>query len=477
MWEIIAKLGGFLWNYILLFALVGAGIYFTIILKFPQFTRLMPAITKLIKDIKEGKEVPEGRMTPFQSLATAVAAQVGTGNIVGVATAIASGGPGAAFWMILSAFFGMSTIFGEAVLAQMYRHKTPSGELVGGPAYYIRDGLGSKVLSKVFAVLAVLALGTVGIMIQSNAVVVSLNQSFGIPTAWGTIALLAVVGVILAGGMDRIGGFSEKIVPVMAVAYVIGSLTIIVMNIGALIPSLQIILVSAFTPEAVGGGVLGITVQETIRFGVARGLFSNEAGLGSTPHSHAVADTDHPADQGFIAMIGVFISTFIICTSTVMVNMVSGSYDSTIPASEMTKGATLMTQNGFSSGFGAFGGAFLSISLSAFALTTIVGWYFFAESNVKILSNDSKIIIKGFKVVALGFLVLGPMIDPTNLWSLNDVFTGLMALPNIIALLALSKQVKYILNDYDRKVKDGGKLVWPEKDELPGFANKHKKAS
>lgn len=478
MWELVASLGGFLWNFLLLFALVGAGIYFTIILKFPQFTRLMPAITKLIRDIKEGKEVPEGRMTPFQSLATAVAAQVGTGNIVGVATAIASGGPGAAFWMVVSAFFGMSTIFGEAVLAQMYRHRTPSGETVGGPAYYIRDGLNSKVLGLIFAVLAVVALGIVGIMIQSNAVVVSLNESFNIPLAWGTAGLLALVGIVLAGGMDRIGGFSEKVVPVMAVAYVIGSLIIVVMNIGNLIPALLLILQSAFTPEAVGGGVLGITVQETIRFGVARGLFSNEAGLGSTPHSHAVADTDHPAEQGFIAMIGVFISTFMICTSTVMINMVSGSYDSTIPASEMAEGATLMTQTGFANSFGSFGSAFLSISLSAFALTTIVGWYFFAESNVKILSNDSKIIVKGFKVVALAFLVLGPMIDPTNLWSLNDLFTGLMALPNIVALLFLSKQVKFILNDFDRKTAEGGKLVWPERDELPGrLGEKQRKAS
>ncbi len=476
MWEFVNSIGGVLWNYLLLFALVGVGIYLTILLKFPQFTRLLPAITKLVKDIKEGKEVPDGRMTPFQSLATAIAAQVGTGNIVGVATAIASGGPGAAFWMIVSAFFGMSTIFGEAVLAQMYRHKTPSGEMVGGPAYYIRDGLNSKVVAVIFAVLAVIALGTVGIMIQSNAVVVSLNESFGIPFAWGTAGLLALVGIILAGGMDRIGGFSEKVVPVMAIAYVLGSIIIIIINIGNLVPALLLILQSAFKPEAVGGGVLGITVQETIRFGVARGLFSNEAGLGSTPHSHAVAETDHPAEQGFIAIIGVFISTFMICTSTVMVNMVSGSYNSSISAAEMAKGATLMTQDGFASGFGSFGSAFLSISLSAFALTTIVGWYFFAESNVKILTKDSQILVKAFKVVALGFLVLGPMIEPTNLWSLNDVFTGLMALPNIVALVLLSTQVKFILNDYDRKFAEGN-LVWPEKSELPDVLGSKSKKS
>ncbi|KAF5072653.1 Amino-acid carrier protein AlsT [anaerobic digester metagenome] len=465
--EFLNSISAFLWNYILLFALLGVGLYMTVLLKFPQFTRVLPAITKLIGDIKSGKKVEDGRMTPFQSLATAVAAQVGTGNIVGVATAIAAGGPGAAFWMILSAFFGMATIFAEAVLAQIYRHQSDTGELSGGPAYYIRDGLKSKVLARIFAVFAILSLGIVGIMVQSNAVVVSLNESFGIPMPWATAGLLALVGVILTGGMERIAGFSEKVVPLMAGAYVLGSLLIVVINITQLIPALQLILVSAFSPQAIGGGVLGITVQETVRFGIARGLFSNEAGMGSTPHSHAVAQTDHPAEQGFIAMIGVFISTFMICTSTVMVNVLSGSYDATISAAEMSKTATIMTQNAFTNGFGNFGGAFLSVSLSSFALTTIVGWYFFAESNVRLIFKDKKIFIIGFKIIALSFLVVGPFIDPDNLWKLSDLFTGLMALPNIVALIFLSRQVDWILKDYDQKNKLG-ELKWPDLNELPG---------
>lgn len=465
--EFLNSISAFLWNYILLFALLGVGLYMTVLLKFPQFTRVLPAITKLIGDIKSGKKVEDGRMTPFQSLATAVAAQVGTGNIVGVATAIAAGGPGAAFWMILSAFFGMATIFAEAVLAQIYRHQSDTGELSGGPAYYIRDGLKSKVLARIFAVFAILSLGIVGIMVQSNAVVVSLNESFGIPMPWATAGLLALVGVILTGGMERIAGFSEKVVPLMAGAYVLGSLLIVVINITQLIPALQLILVSAFSPQAIGGGVLGITVQETVRFGIARGLFSNEAGMGSTPHSHAVAQTDHPAEQGFIAMIGVFISTFMICTSTVMVNVLSGSYDAAISAAEMSKTATIMTQNAFTNGFGNFGGAFLSVSLSSFALTTIVGWYFFAESNVRLIFKDKKIFIIGFKIIALSFLVVGPFIDPDNLWKLSDLFTGLMALPNIVALIFLSRQVDWILKDYDQKNKLG-ELKWPDLNELPG---------
>ncbi|MDI9502591.1 MAG: sodium:alanine symporter family protein [Tissierellia bacterium] len=476
MIELIRTLGGFLWDYILLFALVGVGLYLTVLLRFPQFTRVFPAISRLIKDIKENKPAEAGRMTSFQSLATAVAAQVGTGNIVGVASAIAAGGPGAAFWMIVSAFFGMSTIFAEAVLAQVYRKETPTGELVGGPAYYIRYGLNNVWLSYIFAVLAAIGMGIVGTMVQSNAIVTSLSESFGFPPVWATIALLVVVGVILTGGMGRIAGFSEKIVPLMAGAYILGSLIIVFINFRNFVPTLQIIVQSAFSPQAVGGGALGITVRETMRFGVARGLFSNEAGLGSTPHSHAVAHTDHPAEQGFIAMIGVFISTFLICTSTAMVNLMSGAYIPTIPAAEMSQQATLMTQNAFVSGFGTFGGAFLSLSLSSFALTTIVGWYFFAESNVKMLVRNKKPLVVTFKMIFLAFIIVGPLLDPDVVWSINDLFTGLMALPNIIALIFLAKEAQWLLKDYDRQVASG-KLEWPDLETQPWRRKNQKKAN
>ena len=290
-------------------------------------------------------------MSPFQALSTAVAAQVGTGNIVGVATAIASGGPGAAFWMIVSAFFGMATIFSESVLAQKYRD-VKEGEVTGGPAYYIKNGLKSKGLAMFFAITCIIALGIVGIMVQSNSVAGSVNDAFGIPVFAITIVLTIVVFRILVGGMEKIASFSEKVVPAMAGLYILGSIIIVIMNIENFIPALKLIFIGAFSPEAIGGGVLGITVQQTVRFGLARGLFSNEAGMGSTPHSHAVADVPHPAEQGFTAMIGVFISTFLICLSTVMVNITSGAYNANISAAEMAKGATVMTQNSFATGFG-----------------------------------------------------------------------------------------------------------------------------
>ena len=456
--EIVSFVNTILWDYVLIFALIGVGIYMTIKLKFPQFTRLFPALKKMVVGIVNKEEVEEGKMSPFQALSTAVAAQVGTGNIVGVATAIAAGGPGAAFWMIISAFFGMATIFSESVLAQKYR-ETKDGESVGGPAYYIKNGLKSKGMALFFSITAILSLGIVGIMVQSNSVAGSVSTAFNIPVAAVTIGLAIIVALILMGGMGRIASFAETVVPIMAGAYILGSLIIIVMNIADFGPALKSIFVGAFTPGAIGGGVLGITVQQTIRFGLARGLFSNEAGMGSTPHSHAVADAKHPAEQGFTAMIGVFISTFLICLSTVIVNLTSGSYNVNIPAAQMVESATVMTQTGFSTGFGTFGGMLLSICLSFFSLTTIVGWYFFAESNVKYIFGSSKFILKSFKGIAIAALVVGTMIDATFVWQLADMAMGIMAIPNILALFFLSKEVKFILDDYDSKLLSGN-ISW-----------------
>lgn len=450
-----------LWDYVLIFALMGIGIFMTIKLKFPQFTRLIPSLRKMIADIANKEKAEEGKMTPVQALATAIASQVGTGNIVGVATAIAAGGPGAAFWMIVSAFFGMATIFSEAVLAQKYR-ENKDGELVGGPAYYIKNGLKSKWLAVFFSITAVVTMGIVGTMVQSNSVAGSVSSAFNIPVIVVTVGLAIVVTLILMGGMGRIASFAETVVPIMAGAYILGSLVIIALNLGGFITAIKSIFIGAFTPGAIGGGALGITVQQTVRYGLARGLFSNEAGVGSTPHSHAVADVKHPAEQGFAAMIGVFISTFLICTSTVMVNTATGAYNSTIPASVMAESATVMTQNAFALNFGSVGGMFLSVCLSFFSLTTIIGWYFFAESNVKFLFNAKPVTLNTFKVIVIASLIIGTLIDATFVWELVDMTVGLMAIPNIIALFALSKDVRSILDDYDSKVLSGN-ISWEYK--------------
>lgn len=456
--EILTNVKNFIWDNILLFALFGVGIFLSVVLGFPQVKHTIPTLKKMLQDIISKKPAKPGSMTPFQSLTTAIAAQVGTGNVVGVATAVASGGPGAAFWMLLSAFFGMSSIFSEAVMAQVYNDEK-QGEKVGGPAYYISKGLGSKFLATAFAILCIIGLGVVGIMVQSNSIVASMHAAFGIPDTWLTVTLLVVVGVILAGGMDRIASFSENVVPVMAFVYIFGSLIIVFINVDMLWPAIKSIFIGAFTPEAIGGGALGISIQEAARFGIARGLFSNEAGMGSTPHSHAVAETDHPAEQGCIAMIGVFISTFFICLCTVLVNLGSGSYNPSLPATEMIKSADIMTQGAFGLGFGNFGTIFLAIALSCFALTTIVGWYFFAESNVKYLAGNKRLVISVFRVLSLGFLVVGTFFTGETVWTLADLFMGLMALPNIIALFIMWKRIRYILRDYEEGLKTG-EISW-----------------
>ncbi len=461
VYTLLKGIKDFLWDNILLFALLGTGVFLSVVLRFPQLKYLFKTIRKMVADILAKKPARAGSMTPFQSLATSIAAQVGTGNIIGVASAVALGGPGAAFWMLLSAFFGMSTIFSEAVLAQLYREEH-HGQKVGGPAYYILHGLKSRAFAILFALLCISGLGIVGLMVQSNAVVGSLHSAFGLPTDWISISLVVIVGVILAGGMDRIGKFSETVVPIMAFIYIFGSLLIIFMNLGSLALALKWIFLGAFRPEAIGGGVLGISMREAARFGLARGLFSNEAGMGSTPHSHAVAEAEHPAEQGFLAMVGVFISTFLICLSTVLVNLSGGSYDATIPAGEMAGRAELMTQTAFQNNFGAFGEVFLAIALSCFALTTIVGWYFFAESNVKFLAGQNKFLVSGFRVVSLAFLAIGALSASGDfVWTLADLFMGLMALPNVIALVLLYKQTRAVLRDYEAD-QEKGSLDWNE---------------
>lgn len=434
------------WEYILVYALLGTGIFLSIRLRFPQIRRFGRAFSTLSGGVR-GHDRASG-ISPFQALSTAVAAQVGTGNIVGVASAIAAGGPGAAFWMMLSAFFGMSTIFSEAVLAQLYREEI-GGIHVGGPAYYIRKGLKSKFFSYFFAAACVAASMAIGIMVQSNAIVVSVHQSMHIDARWVNLALAAVVFIILSGGLKRIANFAQIAVPVMATLYISATLFILATH-GRMIPvALRLIVRGAFTPEAIGGGVLGITVQKTMRYGLARGLFSNEAGMGSTPHSHAAAACRHPVDQGLVAMTGVFISTFCICMSTVLMNIVSGSYDPSIPAAQMAQRDVLMTQQAFVIGFGAMGEVFLSVCLSLFALTTILGWYYFAESNIRFLFHPHPSGIRAFKILVTALLLVGGWMTSDIVWKIADFLMALMVLPNITALVALSGKVRSALADWE----------------------------
>lgn len=440
MQEIVDLIKNFLWDNILVYGLLAVGIYYTIRLRVPQFNKIGQGFKQTFGGLfKKEKNDEEGSMTSFQALATAIAAQVGTGNLAGVATAIASGGPGAIFWMWFSAIFGMATNFGEAVLAQKYATKV-DGEVTGGPAYYLAKGVKSKFLAGFFAVTIIFALGFVGNMVQSNSIAAAVNSAFGINKVIAGVAVAIFVGVILIGGMKRIASFVELVVPFMAALYIVGSIVILVKFRGQVGPAFRSIFVGAFTTQAAIGGAIGVTVKQSVRFGVARGLFSNEAGMGSTPHAHAVARVKHPAQQGMVAMVGVIIDTMIVCTATALINIVTGSYLEGLDGIEMT-------QRAFEIGLGNFGLSFIAIALFFFALTTIVGWYFFGEANIKYLFGTS--IVKYYRVLVLGFIILGSFLKVEIVWSLADLFNGIMVIPNLIGLFILAPQAAEILKDYD----------------------------
>ncbi len=466
---IVQGINSILWGpWCLIPILVGTGIFFTYKLRFVQIRQFGRAFRHVFGGFSlMGEKAGAHGMTSFQSLATAVAAQVGTGNLAGVATAIAMGGPGAIFWMWLAAFFGMATIFAEAVLGQLYRSHDSKGHIIGGPAYYISKGLGSKSLAAIFSVLIIIALGFIGNMVQANSISTAFESAFKIPT-WATgIFIIVLSGFIFIGGIRRIAGFAEKMVPFMALVYVLGSIFIVLSNIDMLIPAFKQIFIGAFDPSAATGGVIGASIKEAVRYGVARGLFSNEAGMGSTPHAHAIARVKHPAQQGLAAVIGLFIDTFVVLNASAFVILVTGVLDG------KTTGIVL-TQNAFVTGMGEAGSGFVAICLFFAAFTTIIGWYFFAEQNVKYLFGHE--LLKVFSVLVLGFLMMGSFLKVDLVWELADMFNGLMVIPNIIAVVGLYKLVVRAVADYENKfLKDKRPVFGPSETLTDRFASVHAK--
>lgn len=450
--NIVAAVNDVLWNkyLVLLFLLLGSGIYFTIRTGFVQVRKFGEGMRLVFGNISlKGKEAGKDGMSSFQALATAIAAQVGTGNIAGCASALVSGGPGAVFWMWVSAFFGMATIYGEAVLAQKYKEISEDGAVSGGPIYYIKAAFKGKLgtfMAGFFAVAIILALGFMGNMVQSNSIGDAFYTAFGVPKIAAGIVVAAVSAFIFLGGVKRIAAITEKLVPIMAIFYICGALIAIGMNAQNILPALQSIFVGAFTPQAVMGGAIGISIKEAVRFGVARGLFSNEAGMGSTPHAHAMAKVEKPQDQGAVAMVGVFIDTFIVLTLTALVILTSGMLGTTGADGQMLT-ATALAQAAFNNSFGSFGNAFVAICLLFFAFSTIVGWYFFGESNVNALFKGSKKATFLYGVIALVFIVVGSFQKVTLVWDMSDMFNGLMVIPNLLAVLALSGIVAKLAKD------------------------------
>ena len=434
----IEQASDILWNSLLLFLLVGTGVFFTIRLRGVQLRRFGEGFHRVFGNFTlRGKKADDQGMSSFQALATAIAAQVGTGNITGCATALVSGGPGALFWVWVSAFFGMATIYAEAVLAQRYR-TTVNGKVTGGPAYYIRaafKGTFGKVLAGVFSVLIILALGFMGNMVQSNSIGDAFHNAFGMSHLAVGIVVALIAAFIFLGGVQRIAAVTEKIVPIMAAFYIVGCVVILVMNYKTLPNAFTQIFVLAFNPQAMAGGVAGVTVQQAMRFGVARGLFSNEAGMGSTPHAHALAKVNHPREQGAVAILGVFIDTFVVLTLTGLVLITSGLIPEGLTG-------TALTQAAFSQAFGGFGPVFIAICMFFFAFSTIIGWYFFGQSNFKALFGEKALPV--YSVIVVLFILVGSTLKVDLVWAMADFFNGLMAVPNLLALLALSGVVAAI---------------------------------
>jgi AGCS family alanine or glycine:cation symporter len=443
--NIVQTINGYLSDYVLVFLLVAVGLWYSIKTRFVQV-----------------RCFGEGMKRVFQALATAVAAQVGTGNIVGASGAILTGGPGAIFWMWIIAFFGMATIYSEAVLAQTTRIKDKEGNIHGGPVYYIttafKGGFG-KALAGFFSFAAILALGFFGSMVQSNSIGSTFQTAFGIPTIAAGVVLVIICGIIFLGGVQRLASVTEKIVPIMAGLFILGGLIVLVVRIKYLPATIAMIFKYAFQPQAIIGGGVGAALKIAISQGAKRGLFSNEAGMGSTPHAHALANVEKPHDQGVVAMIGVFIDTFIVLTLNALVIISTLYTEDGILAGGVIPygiGKANLAQTAFGTVFGSSAGAiFVAVCLFFFAFSTILSWNLFGKINMIYLfgRKNPKAATVVYSVIALVFIFLGTQASNDLVWELSDMFNQLMVIPNAMALFALTKIVVKALDDGTKLVK------------------------
>jgi AGCS family alanine or glycine:cation symporter len=432
-----AKVGAFAWGPPMLILLVGTGLYLTSALKGVQFRKLGYSLWLALVRRKEKTDEP-GNITHFQALMTALSATVGTGNIAGVATAVASGGPGALFWMWVTGLVGMATKYGEAVLAVKYRIKDEEGNMSGGPMYYISKGLGWKWLGTLFAIFAALAAFGIGNMVQSNSVADAVEATFNVPFHVTGIILMIFTALVVLGGIKSIGRVTGVVVPVMIVFYVVGALVIIAINITAVPAALGLIIKYAFTPAAASGGFAGSAVMLAIRMGVSRGVFSNESGLGSAPIAAAAAQTKHPVAQALVSMTQTFIDTLVVCTMTGLVLIMTGTWNSGKTGAELTSFA-------FQTGF--FGGQYVvTIGLILFAYSTILGWCYYGEKSVEYLFGYTA--VRPYRYLFVLMVGLGAVAKLNFVWSLSDTFNGLMAVPNLIGLLALSPIIIRLTREY-----------------------------
>jgi AGCS family alanine or glycine:cation symporter len=440
--RLVSKLSGIIWGEFLLIPLLAVvGVYLTVGLRLLPWRYVPHAFALLFRRPERGAD---GEISPFQALMTALSATIGTGNIAGVATAIYFGGPGAIFWMWTIALFGMATKYSEAVLAVKFRQVDDRGQYVGGPMYYIKNGLGSrwKWLASLFALFGMVAAFGIGNMVQSNSVADVLASNYAVPPTATGLTIAAIAGLVIIGGVRRIAHVVEGLVPFMAVAYVLGAAAILTLFAAEIPAAILLVCESAFTGSAANGGFLGATVWMAIRWGFARGVFSNESGLGSAAIAHAAAKTRSPVRQGMIAMLGTFIDTIIVCSLTALVIIVTGAWESG------EQGAT-MSALAFARGLGPAGEHIVSIGLAIFAFTTIIGWSYYGERCAAYLFGIR--IIPVYRVVWISAIVVGARFELAVVWAFADLFNGLMALPNLIALVLLSPLVFAESREYLRR--------------------------
>ncbi len=460
--EFFQKVNGYLTDYVLIILLVGVGILYTVATRFVQVRCFGEGLKKIFGNFKLRGGKSRGGMSSFQAVATAIAAQVGTGNIVGASGAILVGGPGAIFWMWVIAFFGMATNYGEAVLAQETRVVDADGTVHGGPVYYIKKafkGAFGKFLAVFFSIAAILALGFMGSMVQSNSIAEAVHTAVGIDQWIVGLVVAALAAFIFVGGVNRIASVTEKLVPVMAILFLVGGVIILGLNYKEVPATFGMIFKYAFTPAALLGGTAGAAIKAAISQGAKRGLFSNEAGMGSTPHAHALANVEKSHDQGVGAIIAVFIDTFVVLTMTALVvisslyrgdGILAGKYQGDYIAATAGDAALVAKSNAMQMAYtdtlpdfmGNFGNIFVAVCLLFFAFSTIVSWNLFGKLNVQSLFKNSKVANTVYAVVSVGFIFLGSILQNDLVWELTDFFNYLMVIPNVIAMVALVGIVK-----------------------------------
>lgn len=445
--EILSEISGYVWGLPLIVLLLGTGIYLTIVLRGIQFTALIPSLYLALIKRKE-EENADGDISHFQALMTALSATVGVGNIAGVASAIAAGGPGAIFWMWITGLFGMATKYSEALLAIKYREVDGSGQISGGPMYYVSKGLGLKWLGVLFAIFTAIAAFGIGNMVQSNSVADALNSAFGI-SHWITGVVICIgTGLVIVGGIKSIAKTTSTIVPFMILFYMIGAIIILFSNLSAIPEAFGLIFHHAFNPTSAAGGFLGATVSQTVRMGVARGIFSNESGLGSSPIAAAAAKTKNPVSQALVSMTQTFIDTIVVCTFTGLVIITSGVWSSGATGAALSSNAF---ETGVPNGLGA---EIVAISLAFFAYSTILGWSYYGEKAVQFIFSYSA--VKFYRIVFTLVVFIGAVVKLDLVWTFADIMNGLMAFPNLIGLIGLSGVVvsetkKYLASEIKSK--------------------------